>query len=270
MNALHGIPEQIIEVMLERQFEQTGKKDRSVFEKRKGFNWIKTIEEEKNCGFWSQVLINKNFDKFYELYPKIYTLEEFRKGEVAVQVEYKQELNELLSYTLKKEVNYNNFYKYYYIYHETILATDNLKNLPVQDVKLFLKQIKSIKMTKKEFALEQIKEYVLDPSKCGFNKKTLKCQNLTSDGKMCVAGKNYLPDVRKKWKDNGVSYILTQYNNNQSFVFKKEVVGILNLSEWCWLQSMHDSIARESVLLTDFENESLFSYEEMMALKNES
>lgn len=71
---IKDFPKEIVEKMLERQFEQTGKKDVSVFEAictegkfNGGFDWHETIEGE---GFWEEVLADKNFDLFFEKYPK--------------------------------------------------------------------------------------------------------------------------------------------------------------------------------------------------------
>lgn len=67
-------PPEIVELMLQRQFEQTGKRDVSLFEKNKtlgkgagGFNWGDTIEGRD---FWDDVIEDKKFDVFYKKYPK--------------------------------------------------------------------------------------------------------------------------------------------------------------------------------------------------------
>lgn len=67
-------PKEVVEKMLERQYEQTGKRDVSVFEMYArqgqcggGFYWRKTIEGHS---FWVSVIEDKNFDTFFERYPK--------------------------------------------------------------------------------------------------------------------------------------------------------------------------------------------------------
>jgi hypothetical protein len=67
-------PPEIVEMMLQRQFEQTGKRDVSVFEdyrsadwQENGFSWSKTPE---NSTFWCYVISDKKFDVFFEKYPK--------------------------------------------------------------------------------------------------------------------------------------------------------------------------------------------------------
>ena len=67
-------PPEIVEMMLQRQFEQTGKRDVSVFENKRdanyrqnGFTWEDS--PEKNS-FWYDVITNKKFDVFFEKYPK--------------------------------------------------------------------------------------------------------------------------------------------------------------------------------------------------------
>ena len=68
------LPREIQEKMLERQLEQTGKKEPDVFSKRLdagkrsgGFNWDETIEDEY---FWDDIIRHENFDIFYMIYPK--------------------------------------------------------------------------------------------------------------------------------------------------------------------------------------------------------
>ncbi len=72
--ALKGFPQEIVEKMLERQFEQTGKRDLSIFEKKidsnknnRGFYWGDTVE---GFDFWYAVLTRKHFNTFFSRYPK--------------------------------------------------------------------------------------------------------------------------------------------------------------------------------------------------------
>ena len=67
-------PVEIVERMLECQVEQGDKRDVSVFERNKiagvdskGFDWIKTKEGAR---FWIEVIAFKNFDTFFQKYPK--------------------------------------------------------------------------------------------------------------------------------------------------------------------------------------------------------
>lgn len=71
---LEGFPAEVVEKMLERQFEQTGKRNISVFENErtsdlleKGFTWGESTED---FDFWNEVICDKNFDVFFERYPK--------------------------------------------------------------------------------------------------------------------------------------------------------------------------------------------------------
>lgn len=69
---LEGFPPEIVEKMLYYQEKQGNKRDVSVFEKRKdsyssGFCWDST---EEKFDFWDDVINNKNFDLFFEKYPK--------------------------------------------------------------------------------------------------------------------------------------------------------------------------------------------------------
>lgn len=71
---LKGFPKEIIARMLECQEKQGNKRDVSIFEKNKfsllmegGFDWDITKEEND---FWNAVIEKRNFDIFFEKYPK--------------------------------------------------------------------------------------------------------------------------------------------------------------------------------------------------------
>jgi len=71
---LKGFPKEVVEKILEQQVEQGNEKDISIFEKyiragkfRGGFDWDTTTEGDN---FWRNVLIKKNFDLFFQKYPK--------------------------------------------------------------------------------------------------------------------------------------------------------------------------------------------------------
>ncbi len=63
------LPKEIQEKMLERQFEQTGRRDARVFERliTDGFEWRSFPE---GSDFWDTILIDDNPSHFYTLYPK--------------------------------------------------------------------------------------------------------------------------------------------------------------------------------------------------------
>jgi hypothetical protein len=72
MNELKGFPQEIIEKMLYYQEQQGNKRDVSVFEKCvvddvDGFVWRSTPE---GYDFWQRVILQKDFDHFFERYPK--------------------------------------------------------------------------------------------------------------------------------------------------------------------------------------------------------
>ena len=71
---IEGFPPEVVELMLQRQFEQTRKRDVSVFEDNVeagelsgGFDWSDTPEK---YNFWRDVIRTKKFDVFFEKYPK--------------------------------------------------------------------------------------------------------------------------------------------------------------------------------------------------------
>lgn len=71
---LEGFPKEVVDKMLERQFEQKGVLNITVLESNRfgGFRWKDTIE---GLEFWEAVVDEKNFDKFYERYPKQNTMD---------------------------------------------------------------------------------------------------------------------------------------------------------------------------------------------------
>jgi hypothetical protein len=87
---LTGFPKEIIARMLECQEEQWNKRDVTVFEKNilaflrvGGFYWEKTKE---GYDFWYDVISNKNFNLFFEKYPKKEDNQEFRVGDKVIDI----------------------------------------------------------------------------------------------------------------------------------------------------------------------------------------
>lgn len=79
---LEGFPKEIIAKMLDYQEKQGNKRNVSIFEKRivtgrfnEGFSWDKTQE---GGVFWHKVINNKDFDFFFERYPKKDNTQDFR------------------------------------------------------------------------------------------------------------------------------------------------------------------------------------------------
>lgn len=71
---LKGFPKEVVERMLQHQVTQGNKKDVTVFETsiyngsdEGGFSWYNSSEGDS---FWNRVIIDKNFDVFFEKYPK--------------------------------------------------------------------------------------------------------------------------------------------------------------------------------------------------------
>jgi hypothetical protein len=93
---LKGFPIEVVEKMLERQREQTGTEDITVFQNNsisfKGFDWKNTIE---GCSFWNDVIFLRNFNLFFEKYPKktkyVYIYQDGTKNE-------KDVINTLIKY----------------------------------------------------------------------------------------------------------------------------------------------------------------------------
>jgi hypothetical protein len=73
---LKGFPTEVVEKMLEEQERQTGKRDVSVFEgclaaddTEGGFAWRECKSGDEHS-FWRDVIRHRNFDRFFEKYPK--------------------------------------------------------------------------------------------------------------------------------------------------------------------------------------------------------
>ncbi len=104
--------------------------------------------------------------------------------------------------------------------------------------------------TKKEFALEQLAPYLKDPNTCGYSSKEDSCLYLTKNGKMCVAGKNMLPEVREEHKfdtgnvDKGI-YSIIKGKGGQENVFIPTSVDVLSDGEWESVQLIHDNLAKQ-------------------------
>lgn len=97
------------------------------------------------------------------------------------------------------------------------------------------------KRQQKKFALQQILPYYKYPTLCGYEKGG--CMNITADGKMCVAGKNYLGSVRNANRRSSVSAIFDTYDNDQSRIFIPSAANKLSKEQWYCLQRIHDAIA---------------------------
>ena len=87
---LIGFPKEIIARMLDYQEEQGNPRDISVFEKQfdadqddKGFTWNETKEK---FDFWEQVIHVKNFNLFFEKYPKQDNSQKFRIGDKVINI----------------------------------------------------------------------------------------------------------------------------------------------------------------------------------------
>ncbi len=134
--------------------------------------------------------------------------------------------------------------------------------------------MKNNAVEQKEFALAQITPYFKDPSTCGLftNEKEQKtCSYLTPDGKMCVAGKNLLPEIREKYKNSyatTIGTILHDADSDQSKVFIPEAVDILSNSQWDTFQLIHDYIARGENFKHLIHQLGVFTYEELEAYAN--
>lgn len=133
------------------------------------------------------------------------------------------------------------------------------------------------KLSKKEFALQQIAPYYKDKKLCASNGSG--CSYQTTDGRMCVAGKNFLPKVLVSKKDSGkyIREILAEYGGVQSKVFIESSADILSADEWRYLQQLHDRISENGTVLSEdtsvnlaIERLELFTKEELIEYSNKT
>ncbi len=120
---------------------------------------------------------------------------------------------------------------------------------------------------KKLFSLSQIAPYFNNPELCGMDQEINNCQYLTHDGKMCVAGKNMLTEVREKYAIIAGSIKEILKGKSQEDVFIPESVDILSIDEWQFLQVIHDNIAFGNIQNVKYNCEmpdSLFTYQELV------
>ena len=99
---LTGFPKEVVEKMIERQYEQTGKRDVTVFERNRcahaikgGFFWHNTIEEKAEPRWWTDVVFHRRFPKFFERYPK--------QSNQNTMLDLKQKLQDLIALVPEKE-----------------------------------------------------------------------------------------------------------------------------------------------------------------------
>lgn len=76
---LEGFPIEVVQAMIERQVEQGNPADVSVFQEdagatysENGFYWTDTedLHSDEGDDFWEEVICERNFDLFFEVYPK--------------------------------------------------------------------------------------------------------------------------------------------------------------------------------------------------------
>ena len=100
-NRLKEFPTEIVEKMLECQVEQGNRKDVSIFENSSseskthgGFDWDKTSEDRN---FWTRVIANKDFNVFFDKYPKTNLVQKEIIGYKLIKPEYKSAVNNILN-----------------------------------------------------------------------------------------------------------------------------------------------------------------------------
>lgn len=91
---------------------------------------------------------------------------------------------------------------------------------------------------KKQWMIEQLAPYLADPSTCGYENGS--CKYKTSDGRMCVAGKNMKEEFL--YYNNTIRNLLMDHPPHK--VFNNNFAVGASKAEWGLLQDIHDLIAR--------------------------
>jgi hypothetical protein len=95
-------------------------------------------------------------------------------------------------------------------------------------------------MNKQQFISEQLIPYFKDKSECGYDTTYRACVYRTSEGKMCVAGKNFVI-YKNEYEQKSITELIAMHGET---ILKPEVRGILNGEEWNLMQGIHDQVAK--------------------------
>jgi len=151
---LEGFPSEVVEKMLFYQEQQGNKRDVNVFERNKalgkpveGFTWDKTPE---SFYFWEAVISKKEFDIFFEKYPKTeYTIEDLKEGKVALEfnnsIDSVDDLNKILKIAFDNSTAWGD--EIFYFKSPYSWGASKFTSLPTQLLSQFLKQINMKKQT---------------------------------------------------------------------------------------------------------------------------
>lgn len=140
---IKGFPKEVVDKILYYQVQQGNEKDLLVFEKNSrvfkytgGFSWDET---EEGAYFWVDVIGNKNFDKFFVLFPK-------QSTPYIVKCDDSHQSQKVIDYIYEKFNKKTSKFSYWYIIvidskgisnvHMTM--PEHLKHLPVFSFSKFL------------------------------------------------------------------------------------------------------------------------------------
>ncbi len=122
------------------------------------------------------------------------------------------------------------------------------------------------KERKKKFCLEQLSPYLKGEIPYGYDKKKKVCEYFNEkSGAMCIAGRCMIAP------EKSASYSIEMLIYKDQLCFKPEFRGILTREQWIHLQLIHDGLATNKTewdIRERVKNLDLFTYEEMISLKN--
>lgn len=121
-------------------------------------------------------------------------------------------------------------------------------------------------LRKKKFCLERLAPYLRGEIPYGYDKVKDKCEYFNKEtGAMCIAGGCMIAP------EKSANYSIDMLIYKDQSCFKPEFREILTREQWKHLQFIHDVLAtnkNEWSIRVHIEKIDLFTYEEMMALKN--
>jgi len=101
--------------------------------------------------------------------------------------------------------------------------------------------------SKRDFILETLLPYKLDPSTCAIDSSGY-CEYLTEDGRKCAIGKHMLPGIWQKYSRPLVALFM-EYNKEEMLTKEANDMNLKNI-EWYAIQHYHDSIAKKHAIIS--------------------
>ena len=102
---------------------------------------------------------------------------------------------------------------------------------------------------KKQFILNTLMPYLLDPEIMGYNKEQKSCLYLTKDGKKCAVGKHMRPGPWQHHPGSFAAMISGGPCTMEAILTEEAFNANLSVREWTCIQRVHDDIREPRELL---------------------